>query len=134
MIYLRIAHILQLNIQYALCYKATSSEMIKWPYKRDGLIWVGQFNTILLSQYIWNLTFYAVWDYCKCKYFITLSIDFPQYVLLQIAGHDIYQGIANAMAGDSEDAYIGLGKSVVKESMNLKNKMATHSLKLFNKI
>jgi hypothetical protein len=53
---------------------------------------------------------------------------------LQIAGHDIYQGIANVMAGDSEDAYIGLGKSVVKESMNLKNKMATHSLKLFNKI
>lgn len=26
----------------------------------------------------------------------------------KIAGHDIYQGISNAMAGDSEDAYIGL--------------------------
>jgi len=37
------------------------------------------------------------------------------------------------MAGDSEDAYIGLGKSVVKESMNLKNKMITHGFKLFNK-
>lgn len=24
-------------------------------------------------------------------------------------GHDIYQGIANSMSGDAEDAYIGLG-------------------------
>ena len=31
-------------------------------------------------------------------------------IMFQIAGHDIYQGIANAMSGDTEDAYIGLGK------------------------
>lgn len=27
----------------------------------------------------------------------------------QLMGHDIYQGIANSMSGDAEDAYIGLG-------------------------
>lgn len=35
--------------------------------------------------------------------------DFHNNIYLQLMGHDIYQGIANSMSGDAEDAYIGLG-------------------------